>query len=270
MPAFGEAYSGDEIRDVVAYLRTFCARADAYPPGDLNFRRPLETGKAFPEAEVVLRAGHVFAPEARETELELLYENRLGPRFQYELVLPFRAQAAAGEGTGVADVEVEGKQVLHYDLRRLQILSAGLGVALPTGSEGKGLSEGTTVFSPFLAYGKGWGRGRTFVQAELSAKLPADNSAADREVGYAIALSHALGPSRIAFTPAVELVGAWNAETRRHEYSVLLEGSKPLNGLGHVIACFGVRLPVRPRDDHVSVQAYLLWDFGDGPLWVGW
>ena len=48
MPAFGEAYDKEEISAVVSYIRTFCADADAYPPGDLNFRRLLKTGKAFP------------------------------------------------------------------------------------------------------------------------------------------------------------------------------------------------------------------------------
>jgi len=32
MPAFAEAFTDEEVRDVVAYLRTFCPRADAYPP----------------------------------------------------------------------------------------------------------------------------------------------------------------------------------------------------------------------------------------------
>jgi hypothetical protein len=270
MPAFSEAYADEEIASVVAFLRTFCPKADAYPPGDLNFRRLLQTGKAFPEVEVVLRASHTPAEEDRQTGLEVLYENRLGTRFQYELVLPLSFQAPH-DATGVGDIEIEGKQVLHFDLRRLQILSAGLGVTFPSGDDEKGLGAGTTVFTPFLSYGKGWGRrGRTFAQARLAAKIPAESDKSDPEVRWAAALSRALGPARIAWTPALELAGVWNTETGDHDWDVFLEVSKPLNRLGHVIAAGGVRIPVQPSDAHVSIEAYLLWDFGDGPFWAGW
>ena len=53
MPSFGEALSDAEIRNVVRYLRTFCADR-AWPPGDLNLPRPLLTEKAFPENEALL------------------------------------------------------------------------------------------------------------------------------------------------------------------------------------------------------------------------
>jgi len=268
MPAFGEAFTDEEIAAVVAYLRTFCPRADAYPPGDLNFRRLLVTGKAFPEEELVISVAHRPHRSTRETELEASYEKRLGPRFQYEVTLPVRAQASGGDGRGLADVEVEAKQVLHFDLRRLEILSAGVGITLPTGSEGKGLGTGTVVFSPFLAYGKGWGK--TLLQAKLEGRVPANGERADREIEYAVGVSRALGPRTIAWTPAIELSGAWNTRTRRLDYAAVIEASKPLNKLGHVIASLGVAVPIRPRDDRYRIQAYLLWDFADGPFWSGW
>ena len=268
MPAFGEAFTDEEIAAVVAYLRTFCPRADAYPPGDLNFRRLLVTGKAFPEEELVISVAHRPHRSTRETELEASYEKRLGPRFQYEVTLPFRAQASGSDGRGVADAELEAKQVLHFDLRRLEILSAGVGITLPTGSESKGLGTGTVVFSPFLAYGKGWGE--TLLQAKLEGRVPANGERADREIEYAVGVSRALGPRTIAWTPAIELSGAWNTRTRRLDYAAVIEASKPLNKLGHVIASLGVAVPIRPRDDRYRIQAYLLWDFADGPFWSGW
>jgi hypothetical protein len=168
----------------------------------------------------------------------------------------------------VDDVEVEAKQVLHFDLRRLEILSAGVGVALPTGSESKGLGAGTAVFAAFLAYGKGWGQ--TLLQAKVESRVPVDRERADREIEYAIGASRALGPRTIAWTPAIELSGSWNARTRQHDYAAVIETSKPLNKLGHVIASVGVAVPIRPREDRYRIQAYLLWDFGDGPFWLGW
>ena len=268
MPAFGEAYDREEIGAVVAYLRTFCANADAYPPGDLNFRRLLKTGKAFPEAEVVLRLSHRPESGNRESELEAVYENRLGARFQYELALPLRAQAPPGETGGAGDFEVSGKQVLHFDVTRLQILSAGLALTLPTGSESRGLGSGTPTVRPFVAHGKGWGR--TFLQTRVGATIPLNAERVDPELTWAIGLSRALGPPRVAWTPAVELAGALNTRTGQHEYGVWLETSKPLNRLGHVIASVGVQVPVLPHGDTWRLEAYLLWDFGDGPVWVGW
>lgn len=269
MPAFGEAFNSDEIGAVVAYLRTYCADADRYPPGDLNFRRPLATGKAFPEAELVLRVSHRPDSGARETELEVIYENRLGARFQYELELPLRlATDTPGEGTGAGDLVVSGKQVLGFDLGRREILSAGLELALPTASESKGLSTGTLVATPYLAYARGFGR--TLVQARSGVSAAFDADAVPSSLGYAFAVSQALGPARTSFTPAIEWTGELELESGRNRYAVWLEVSKPLNRLGHVIAAAGVRIPIRPRDDGARFEAYVLWDFGDGPVWVGW
>ena len=48
--------------------------------------------------------------------------------------------------------------------------------------------------------------------------------------------------------------------------------SKALNKLGHVIAAAGMGIPLRPTGapHPKEFRAYLLWDFGDGPIWTGW
>jgi len=270
MPAFGEAYKDAEIATVVAYLRTLCPTADRYPPGDLNFRRLLHTDKAFPEQEVVLSFGHRPAPAQRETELEVAYENRLGARVQWEVTLPVRARASGSEGTGVGDVEVEGKYVLGFDPSRRDILAAGLGATLPTGSESKGLGSGTAFLSPFVSFGKGFGGGRTFFQSRVGAEIPTRSQKASSELSYGLALSRALGRPRLAWTPAVEWTGTYDTRTKEHEYALWVELSKPFNKLGHVIASVGAQIPIRPKQDTYRIEGYLLWDFGDGPLWVGW
>jgi mono/diheme cytochrome c family protein len=270
MPAFGEAFPGDELNAVVAYLRTFCKNADRYPPGDLNFRRLIATGKAFPEAEVVLRSKIV--PARGETELEFLYENRIGPRFQYELEFPLRPKANdQGYGPGIGDIVVSGKYVLGFDPARLQIFSAGLEVALPTGNEGKSLGSGTTVFSPYLAFGKGIGTG--VLQGKLAMELPADTNRASRNYRYAIAYSSPpIGFSRTGYVPSVELTGAYNARNRNHAQTAVVGVSKALNKLGHVIGSVGMGIPLRPSGAPrpKEFRAYVLWDFGDGPIWTGW
>ena len=271
MPAFEGAYDDDEISAVVSYLRTFCANADAYPPGDLNFRRLLKTGKAFPEAEWVLRMSHRPDSETRETELEIVYENRIGPRFQYEIEAPVRLQAREeGDGTGVGDVTLGAKQVLHFDPGRWQILSAGVDVTLPTGHASKGLGDDTVKLAPYAAFGKAWDAGRFILQARAGLTLPVDGDEADGEATYGVALARAFGLPRKAWTPAVELVGAVDLDTGRHDYGVWLEVSKPLNKLGHVIGSAGVQIPIRPGGASARLEMYVLWDFGDGPIWVGW
>ena len=270
MPAFGEAFPADELDAVVAYLRTFCKTADRYPPGDLNFRRLIATGKAFPEAEVVLKTKIV--PGDGETELEVVYENRLGPRFQYELEFPLRPKANdEGYGAGVGDLVVSGKYVLGFNRAKLQIVSAGLEVALPTGNEGKGLSAGTPVFAPYLAFGKGF-RG-SVIQGKVAAEFPADTDRAARNYRYAVAYSFPpIGFSRTGYVPAVELIGAYNPRNKRHAQTAVIGVSKALNKLGHVIGSVGMGFPLRPTDGArpKEFRAYVLWDFGDGPIWTGW
>jgi hypothetical protein len=266
MPAYGEALDPKEIRGLVDYLRTFCVNFETYPPGDLNFRRPLDTGKAFPEQEVVLQPDYARFEGDGATGLELSFENRLGPGFQYEVTLPFRLQ---GPGpTGLGDMEIELKQVVGFSLAKTQILSAGLGVTLPTGDFDEGLGDGTTVFEPFVAFGKAWGR--TILQTRLIGEIPADSDRRDSELVFQLALSQALGPPRIAWVPAVEFLGSRNLVTGENEWASVIEVSKPFSALGHVIGALGVRLPITESEEKYRIEAYILWDFGDGPFWKGW
>ena len=270
MPAFGEAFPPEELTAVVAYLRTFCKDADRYPPGDLNFRRLIATDKAFPEAEVVIKTKIV--PKEGETELEFVYENRLGPRFQYELEFPLRPKATReGHGAGVGDLVASGKYVLSFNPAKLQIFAGGLEAALPTGKEGKGLGSGTTVFTPFLSFGKGIG-GSVF-QARVALELPVNPNRAARNFKYAIAYSFpAIGFSRTGYIPALELGGAYNPTNKAHAQTAVFGVSKALSRLGHVIGSVGIGVPLRPTGapHPKEFHAYLLWDFGDGPFWRGW
>lgn len=270
MPAFGEAFTPAELDAVVAYLRTFCGAADRYPPGDLNFRRAMATGKAFPEAEVVMKTKVV--PAEGETELEFVYENRIGPRFQYEMEFPLRPTPTnEGYGAGIGDIVVSGKYVLTFDAPRLRILSAGVEAALPTGREGKRLGAGTTVVTPFLAFGKAFGA--TVLQTKVAAEFPFDTTRASRVIRYSAAVSlPPIGFSRTGYVPTLELAGAWNPQNRSRSETVVIGVSKALSRLGHVIGSVGMGIPLEPwgAPRPKEFRAYLLWDFGDGPFWRGW
>ena len=150
------------------------------------------------------------------TELQSVYENRLGPRFQYEPAFPVRPAATdEGYGAGIGDVVVSGKYVLSFNPSGRRILSGGLEVALPTGSEQKELGSGTTVFVPFLAFGKGIGS--TVFQTKLSAELPADTGKAARTFKYAVGYSlPPIGSARTGFIAALDLIGTYNWENKSH------------------------------------------------------
>ena len=56
MPAFGEAFSVEQIQKIIDFIRGFCPD-HAWPRGDLNLPRPFVTEKAFPENEAVWTTG---------------------------------------------------------------------------------------------------------------------------------------------------------------------------------------------------------------------
>ena len=268
MPAFGEALDSAEIAGLVAYLRTFCEDFEKYPPGDLNFRRPLVTGKAYPEQEVVLRPAYLRSGESGGASMEISYENRLGSRFQYEASLPFVFSQPGGGSSGIGDLELEGKQTLFFDGKTSQILSAGLGLRLPTGDREEGLGDDAVIVEPFLAFGKAWGR--TFLQTRAAFGVSTNAERRDSQFAFEVALSRSLGPPRIAWVPALEFVGTRNLANGENEWASVIEVSKALSPLGHVIGALGVRLPLTESEESYRVLAYLLWDFGDGPFWNGW
>ena len=68
------------------------------------------------------------------------------------------------------------------------------------------------------------------------------------------------------------MTGVYNSRSQVHSQTAVIGLSKALNKLGHVIGSVGMGIPLqstggsRPKE----FRAYLLWDFGDGPLWTGW
>lgn len=147
MPAFGDAMTGEELQQTLDYIRTFCD-SPAWPRGDLNLPRALVTEKAFPENEAVLTTT-VAANGGGEVGNEFLYEQRLGARSQFEVVVPLLVQEQAdGNWThGLGDVAVAFKHVLFHSLELGRIFSVAAEVILPTGKEDAGFGSGTTCSS---------------------------------------------------------------------------------------------------------------------------
>jgi hypothetical protein len=137
MPAFGGAMSESELQQVLDYIRGFCTNP-AWPRGELNLPRALFTEKAYPENEAVLTTT-VGATGTGRVANELLYEQRLGPRSQFEILVPLLAQDGGDEWHGgLGDVAVAVKHALFHSFARGNIFSVAGEIVLPTGKEADG------------------------------------------------------------------------------------------------------------------------------------
>ncbi|MSR07271.1 MAG: cytochrome c [Gemmatimonadetes bacterium] len=241
MPSFGDGASADQITWVVRYLKSLCTDP-AWPPGELNFPRAVYSEKAFPENEVVLVA------EGREQSL--IYERRIGPRFQLEGVV--RTVLDGGDVFG--GITAAAKYNLWHSLPRLMIASVGLELTPALGRQAEWEIE------PFLSFGANPG-GVTPVQAEVLATIEDGfagatvNFGAGREIGRFVPMLEAswaiprVGPQELTLAPQLWV---------------------QLSRLGHVAASIGIEVPVAGPSRDARLVAFVLWDFADGALTAGW
>ena len=261
MPAYGEAISDQQVEALIDYIKTFCSEP-GWPPGDLNFRRPLVTGKAFPENEAVLNTS--YANDENETSVtKFVYERRLGKRTQWEVAVPFIAELNASE-TGFGDVELSLKHVLWDHLPSASILSGGLEVVTPTGETGIGIGSGTWKVAPFFAAAKGFGS--FFIQTNL--KYEAALEGDERELLLNLAFTQALTKEKKGAFPMLEVnaIQAWPSE----KATIMLTPQIYFAFVkrGHVALSVGSQIPVtneRPFD--YRIMTFLLWEYVDGGLW---
>lgn len=261
MPAYGEAISHQQVEAMIDYIKTFC-HEQGWPSGDLNFRRPQVTGKAFPENEAVLNAS--YANDENETgAMKFVYERRLGKRTQWEIAVPFIAELNASPA-GFGDVELSLKQVLWDHLPSASILSGGLEVVTPTGKTDLGIGSGSWKLAPFLAAAKGFGS--FFVQSNLKYEEALEGD--EREFLFNVAFTQALTKEKKGAFPMLEINGirAWPAD----KTTIMLTPQIYFAFVkrGHVAFSVGSQIPVtneRPFD--YRIMTFLLWEYVDGGLW---
>jgi mono/diheme cytochrome c family protein len=273
MPAFGDALSDEQIERVVEYLRTFCDDP-AWPRGDLNLPRAFFTEKAFPENETVWTTG-VSTSGTKAVSNELLYEHRLGSRWQYEVAVPFGMQQTASGGAwnrGLGDVELALRRTLYASLGRGSIVAAGAGVTLPTGKEELGLGNGFTIVEPFAMWGQLIGT-NAFVQTHVGYEAVSDRTRGTNEAfvrtafGYTVAQDRGFGR---VWTPMLEVLTA-RAEGGATEWDVVPQAQVSLSKLQHVLLGVGARIPINAREERSSqFLTYVLWDWFDGGLFEFW
>jgi mono/diheme cytochrome c family protein len=263
MPAFRQAFSDAEITELVAYLKTLPG-PHHYPPGELNFFRPLRTKKAWLEDEVVLQSR--FTRHDRDGDdvvsTALEFEKRWFARWQTELKLSHEFEGTHGNWD---EFEAGVKYALYDSLEHLFLLSGGTDLAFAL------RGDASMEFIPYLAAAKGLGEAFT-LQASVKSHLPPEDvSAGDVELATMVHWIPTPWPRGIF--PGVELTATAPFEPGARDalrWTVVPQLNFGLSRRGHVRAAAGVELPLNDRTYDFRLHFYLLWDFADGMFWEGW
>jgi len=222
MPAWGKVLTAMEIADVATYEKSLCDDPD-WVPGELNFPRPLITGKAIPEQEVILSGQYTrnfsnLTPGGEDlkdlntnthSQYRLTFdgsiEYRINGRTEVEVEAPLEViNNNPGYSTaGLGDMAVSLKYVLFFDVQHLSIVSAGLELGLPTGRN-NGLGSGVLTWEPNLR--AGWRWKDLILQGDMSVELPQQSANTDSVLVYDLALGYEYEPDpRLEIVPMVEL-----------------------------------------------------------------
>ena len=269
MPAFQEVLSDAQITSVVGYLRRFCTD-ERWPRGDLNFPRPMLTEKAFPEDEIAIT---VSAARSNVTT-QLQYERRFGSQYQLEVTAPvvYASQDGGGWAGGVGDIAVSVKRVLGASLSSGTIAAAQIEVIAPSGRTDRGLGNGTTMFEGALELGQRLPAGG-FLHAQAGVDVAYDRSHAD-EVFARAAIGDALVPVRFGrmIAPMLEVMAVRELVAGAPtDLDLVPQVQVTLSARQHIRVAVGVQIPVTDRATReTAVLGYLLWDWADGGLTVGW
>ena len=245
MPAYAEAGSPEQIRAVVRYARSLCGEL-GWPPGELNFPRAFLVEKAFPENEWVVTD--------RGRGQQLIYERRLGKRFQMEASARSAFDGAPNAFDGVTGAL---KYNAWHSLERRALVSLGLEATPPLGRADRWEIE------PFVAFGANPGRA-LLVQGEIVSTW----EEAEGFTGF----SYRLGVGREIGRLVPMLEAGWTVPIHgAGTLSLYPQVWVQLSRLGHVAGSLGAELPaVGAEPRHPRLIAFLLWDFGDAPLFHGW
>ncbi len=283
MPAFGEVLTEAELELVIAYVKDFC-QDKRWPSGDLNLPRALYTEKAFVEDEAVFS---VFVPTEGEGAVftKVVYEQRFGPKSQFELIVPMGWQEKpgddAGDGEGddggwtsaVGNIAVGLKHVLYHSKERGSIFSVAGEVIFPTGDADEGFGENTMAFEPFVSFGQVL-PASFFLHAQTGAKLPLNTDKEDNG-GFLRAVlgrTFTVGTWGRAWSPMVEILGSQKfVSGADSNWDVAPQIQVTLNTRQHVMLNIGVRTPLNNTEGRsTQIAAYLLWDWFDGGFSEGW
>ena len=274
MPSFGDALEPEQIQAILDHVRTQCTD-DRWPRGEFNLPRALFTEKAYPEDEVVLTT--TLDGGDQDTFVhEFLWEYRFGAQNQIEIALPFQITdfgGTQGREGGAGDLEVGLKRNLHYNLDTGNIFSVGAEVIVPTGDEERGFGGGSTIFEPYITWGKML-PADSFFQLQALLEFPTESGFED-EAALRAVLGRTWttdGPFGRAWTPMIEVLGSRELGSGAEvEWDLVPQFQVTLNTRQHVMANFGLRIPTEDEPGRdTQFVFYLLWDWFDGGVLEGW
>lgn len=275
MPAFGEAFSMQQLQLIMDHLRTFCTDK-RWPRGELNLPRALVTEKAFPEDEAVYTLG-VNTSGAGGVLNEITYEKRFGPRSMWEVIVPFGARELSGKAgwgnIGVGDIAVAVKHTVHHSVESGSIAAVGGEVILPTGSTEQGLGTGVARFEPFVAYGQILPN-NLFLQLFGAVELSTDREKVSHEALWRAVVGGSWSQADFGRTwsPMVEVLGdVALTDGARVDWSLVPQLQVSLNQRQHILLNVGVRLQLtNSHTRSTQLLMYVLWDWFDGGFFDGW
>jgi Cytochrome c len=274
MPAFRDLLTPEQIRSVVAYIRSLC-RDSRWPHGEFNVPLAQTVEKAFPEDEWVLTSA-AASPAPGSLENHLIFEKRFGIRSQLEVDVPFgfaRRPDGGARAFGFGDVSVAAKHVLVASPASGTIVSGLGGIVLPTANQTLGLGTGTTAFEGFIL-GAQLLPARSYFQFQGGATVSTDNSRAPGSAfwGGVLGTTLAVGPISRIWSPMVGVTGTRDfVGGAPVDWDIAPELQVSLSALQHLRASVGVNIPLTQRDTRsAQFLAYILWDTADGPLLKGW
>jgi mono/diheme cytochrome c family protein len=267
MPAFGEAFSEQDINNVLAYIKTLGGEHD-YPDGELNLFLPIRTKKAFPEDEWVWKQRYTGQDGDNAWKNTLEYEFRIGQRGQGIMEVTHEVKGSQAE---FGHLEPGFKYVLRHDRRAGFILTGAAQVGVP-------LNSGANwEFLPYLAFGKILSSNWTL---QGSGRLKFDLEDSDGSSAELAGIIHWVHTDRgRAVFPALEVVaevpferGSGPDRKDAVQWSLLPQARIGLNKRGNIALNAGVELPLNDRDGRYDWRAYVyfIWDFADGGLFDGW
>jgi hypothetical protein len=279
MPAFGDVLTDEQIEKILDYMRGFCTDK-LWPRGELNLPRPLFTGKAFPEDELLFTSQIKTAGNDRIFN-KLIYEKRIGALNQIEIAVPFGwSQHSVSDDandrewqSSIGDIALSGKRVLYASLDTGAIVSLGGELLLPTGDQKKGFGNGTAVVEPYIAYGQLLPK-NFFVQFQGGGAVPFDQDETDNELFWKLATGKIFYEGHFGrrWTPMVEILGSKALVSNGNtHWDVAPQLQVTLSARQHVRLNIGGRIPLNDRDVRdAEIGLYLLWDWFDGGLFEGW
>jgi hypothetical protein len=274
MPAFGDLLTDQQISALVKQLRSFC-QDRSWPIGELNFPRPLNTEKAFPESETVVSIV-VGARPVHDVRSTIGYEQRIGARSQLEVSIPFSVthQPSGTAIGGIGDLGIGLKHVLFSSAPAGSILSVQGEVIAPTGNRNKALGTGVTVFEGFAAFGQRLPH-QGFIMGQAGTEQPTDTARTACAAYGRVAIGKMLRADQQRgrmLTQILELLANRDFETSAAtELDLVPQMQVTLSRRQHVRASVGVQVPVNHTAGRpVQVAFYLLWDWFDGGLFEGW